>query len=74
MLLTVGNKNPFEEVNASEDMLKTVNKNGGSGVKRADTERLFEWRDYWLVPLYAPQAGGGVVPRTGSFGIFRSKP
>jgi hypothetical protein len=59
MLLTVGNKNPFEEVTASEDMLKTVNKNGGSGVKRADTERLFEWRDYWLVPLYAPQAGGG---------------
>jgi hypothetical protein len=52
MLLTIGNKNPFNEENASDDLIQAVNKNGGSAVKKADAERLFEWRNYWLVPLY----------------------
>ncbi|MFU8772271.1 MAG: histidine kinase N-terminal 7TM domain-containing protein [Anaerolineales bacterium] len=53
MLLTIGNDNPFNEDNTSEDMLQAVNQNGRVGLKRADGERLFEWRNYWLVPLYA---------------------
>jgi len=60
MLLTVGEGNPFEDVDASNDILKSFENDGGNGVKRVDTERLFEWRNYWLVPLYAPHTEEGL--------------
>lgn len=60
MLLTVGEGNPFEDVDASNDILKSFENNGGNGVKRVDTERIFEWRNYWLVPLYAPHTEEGL--------------
>jgi len=51
MLLTLGNDNPFEEVDSQADLLDLVTKNGGVGVKRADQNPLFTWKDYWLSPL-----------------------
>lgn len=62
MLLTIGNRHPFQEADVSEDMLESVTQNGGSGVKRVETDRLFEWRDYWLVPLYSPRTGEEISP------------
>lgn len=51
MFLTLGNDNPFEEVDSQADLLDLVTKNGGVGVKRADQNPLFTWKDYWLSPL-----------------------
>lgn len=51
MFLTLGNDNPFEEVDSQADLLDLVTKNGGVGVKRADQNSLFTWKDYWLSPL-----------------------
>jgi hypothetical protein len=53
MMLTIGNKNPFNEEDASKDLIQTVNKTSGNGVKKAVSDHLFEWRNYWLVPLYS---------------------
>ena len=52
MLLTLGDQSPFEEVDSQADLLSVVAKNGGVGVKRAKTERLFSWQNYWLTPLF----------------------
>ena len=51
MLLTVGDKNPFDEEGLSKDLLQVVNHNGGAGVQRSEFKQMFRWRDYWLVPL-----------------------
>ena len=52
MLLTLGSDNPFEEVDSQVDLLDLVTKNGGVGVKRAEQDPLFTWKDYWLSPLF----------------------
>src|SRR3990170_3905571 len=52
MLVTVGNDNPFEDVNSSEDLLQVVKVNGGEAVKRDQGRGLITWKSYWLVPLY----------------------
>jgi hypothetical protein len=52
MLLTLGSDNPFEEVDSQADLLDLVAKNGGVGVKRAEQDPLFTWKDYWLSPLF----------------------
>ena len=52
MLLTLGSDNPFEEVDSQADLLDLVTKNGGVGVKRAEQDPLFTWKDYWLSPLF----------------------
>ncbi len=52
MLLTLGDDTPFEEVESHTDLLDAVAKNGGVGVKRAETDRLFTWRNYWLAALF----------------------
>lgn len=52
MLLTLGSDNPFEEVDSQVDLLDLVAKNGGVGVKRAEQDPLFTWKDYWLSPLF----------------------
>jgi hypothetical protein len=75
MVLTIGNKNPFNEEDASKDLLQTVNKNSGNGVTKAHTERLFEWRNYWLVPLYASREEDSLLeePRLlGFIGVTRT--
>ena len=51
MLLTMGSDNPFEEVDSQSDLLDLVARNGGVGVKRAEQDPLFTWKDYWLSPL-----------------------
>jgi hypothetical protein len=75
MVLTIGNKNPFNEEDASKDLLQTVNKNSGNGVTKAHTERLFEWRNYLLVPLYASREEDSLLeePRLlGFIGVTRT--
>jgi hypothetical protein len=52
MLLTMGNKNPFEDENLQLELIQTVSKNGGVGVKRAGDYPLLTWKDYWLAPLF----------------------
>jgi len=70
MLLTVGNKNPFEEEHAHVDLLKVVSHNGGAGVKRANYEQVFTWKDYWLVPL--SENGNGEQRLMGFLGAARN--
>jgi hypothetical protein len=52
MLLTLGEDKPFEEIDSQSDLLLLVAKNGGVGVKRAEQDPLFTWKDYWLSPLF----------------------
>ena len=52
MLLTLGDQQPFDEIETQADLFNVVAKNGGVNVKRADTGSLFTWRDYWLAPLF----------------------
>lgn len=59
MLVTIGNENPFKEEDRSEDLINAVRHNGGSGVQRADSDSLFTWKNYWLVPLYATSDDDG---------------
>jgi hypothetical protein len=68
--VTVGNENPFEEEQAHVDLLKVVSNNGGAGVKRADHERVFTWKDYWLVPLF--ENGNGEERLMGFLGAGRN--
>lgn len=51
MLLTFGNKNPFESESPNQ-LIQVVTNNGGPGVKKAEDSGLFTWQDYWLVPLH----------------------
>jgi hypothetical protein len=53
MLVTIGNENPFKDEDQSEDLINAVRQNGGSGVQRANSDSLFTWKNYWLVPLYS---------------------
>lgn len=52
MLLTLGSDYPFEEIDSQSDLLALVARNGGVGVKRAEQDPLFTWKDYWLSPLF----------------------
>ncbi len=70
MLLTVGNENPFEEDQAHVELLNVVSNNGGAGVKRADHEQVFTWKDYWLVPL--SEKGNGEERFMGFLGANRN--
>jgi len=58
MLLTLGNEHPFEEVDSQAELLNVITKNGGAGVKRAEQDPLFTWRDYWLAPLFDESNNG----------------
>jgi hypothetical protein len=57
MLLTLGNKNPFEDESLQLELLQTVSKNGGAGVNLAEGQPLLTWKDYWLIPLYMQGEG-----------------
>jgi hypothetical protein len=70
MLLALGDESPFEEVDSQADLLSVVAKNGGVGVKRAETERLFSWRNYWLTPLFEENNGGERL--SGIIGVERN--
>jgi hypothetical protein len=50
MLVTIGNKNPFETGENSEGLIEIVTQNGGAGVKQ-DGQQLLTWGNYWIVPL-----------------------
>ena len=70
MLLTLGDEHPFEEVESHTDLLNVVAKNGGTGVKRADTEKLFTWHNYWLAPLFEESNGEELL--SGIIGVERN--
>ena len=70
LLLTLGDESPFEEVDSQTDLLSVVAKNGGVGVKRAETERLFSWRNYWLTPLF--EENNGEERLSGIIGVERN--
>jgi hypothetical protein len=70
MLLTLGDQSPFEEVDSQADLLSVVAKNGGVGVKRAKTERLFSWQNYWLTPLF--EENNGEERLSGIIGVERN--
>jgi hypothetical protein len=57
MLITLGAESPFEEVESHTDLLDVVANNGGVGVKRSETERLFTWHNHWLAPLFEEDDG-----------------
>jgi len=70
MLLTLGDESPFEEVDSQTDLISVVAKNGGVGVKRAETERLFSWQNYWLTPLF--EENNGEERLSGIIGVERN--
>jgi hypothetical protein len=70
MLLTLGDESPFEEVESQTDLLNVVAKNGGVGVKRSETERLFTWHNYWLAPLF--EENNGEDHLSGIIGVERN--
>jgi hypothetical protein len=53
MLLTLGNKDPFADENNQLELIQTVSKNGGVGVRRAGEYPLLTWKNYWLIPLFS---------------------
>jgi hypothetical protein len=55
MLVTVGGDTPFENEDDSRDLLDVVKRNGGVGLRHASKEKLFVWRNYWLLPLYGQE-------------------
>jgi hypothetical protein len=70
MLLTLGSDEPFEQVDSQADLLDLVAKNGGVGVKRAEQDPLFTWKDYWLSPLF--EENNDDEHLTGFIGVERS--
>jgi hypothetical protein len=70
MLLTLGDEMPFEEVESQTDLLNAVAKNGGVGVERSDTARLFTWHNYWLAPLF--EENNGEENLSGIIGVERN--
>lgn len=67
MLLTLGDKRPFEDLDSQNDLLNIVATNGGVGVARAEGGSLFTWKDYWLAPLMGE--GDGDEQLTGFIGV-----
>ena len=70
MLLSVGNPHLFEEESLPEDLLQAVARNGSVGVERTEHQRLFTWKDYWLVPLSEYESEEGSL--LGFLGAARS--
>jgi hypothetical protein len=70
MLLTLGDDSPFEEVESHADLLYVVANNGGVGVKRSETDRIFTWHNYWLAPLF--EENNGEENLSGIVGVERN--
>lgn len=70
MLLTLGDDSPFEEVESHADLLNVVANNGGVGVKRSETDRIFTWHNYWLAPLF--EGNNGEENLSGIVGVERN--
>ena len=70
MLLTMGSKNPFEDLDSQNDLLSTVVENGGAGVRRSEQDLLFTWDGYWLVPLFEEEDSEEQL--TGFIGVERN--
>jgi hypothetical protein len=51
MLVTLGGQDPFGESEMPQDLVQAVSRNGGIGVQRTNYEQLFQWKDYWVLPL-----------------------
>lgn len=75
MLLTLGNKNPFDDEEVELELLQTVSTNGGAGVKRVQGQPLLSWKDYWLAPLFKEaegvQEGKPLAQLNGFLGVER---
>jgi hypothetical protein len=75
MLLTLGNKNPFDDESMELELLQTVSTNGGAGVKRVQGQPLLAWKDYWLAPLFGEsrdvQDGKSLDQLSGYLGVER---
>jgi hypothetical protein len=52
MLLTLGDEQPFEEIETQADLFNVVARNGKVNIERSETGSLFIWRNYWLAPLF----------------------
>lgn len=52
MLLTMGNKHPFAEEQTPIELIEAATKNGGVGLERVNDQPLFQWKDYWIAPLF----------------------
>ena len=70
MLLTLGDDSPFEEVESHADLLNVVANNGGVGVMRSETDRIFTWHNYWLAPLF--EENNGEENLSGIVGVERN--
>jgi hypothetical protein len=70
MLVTMGNKHPFEEMDSHTDLLNTVAKNGGVAVRRAKQDPLFTWNGFWLAPLFEEEDSEEQL--TGFIGVERN--
>ena len=58
MLLTLGDRHPFEEIETQADLFNVIAKNGGENVTRSTTSPLFSWRNYWLAALFEENNDG----------------
>jgi hypothetical protein len=58
MLLTLGDRHPFEEIETQADLFNVIAKNGGENVTRSTTSPLFSWRNYWLAALLEQNNNG----------------
>jgi len=72
MLLIIGEENPFEREELPEELVKAASQNGGVGVKRANGQPFFTWKDFWLVPLY--ENGEGESELIGFLGAGPNQP
>jgi hypothetical protein len=52
MLLTIGEKNPFEGGEPQVNLLQEAKKNGNHEVNSSLEKELFIWSGFWLVPLF----------------------
>ena len=68
MLVTIGNDNPFNEEENSEELIQIVTQNGGTDEHQSD-QKLFTWGEYWIVPLYEQSSENNLL--LGFLGTYR---
>lgn len=53
MLLTTGSRQPFSEKQPPTQLIEAAAKNGGIDLERINDQPLFQWKDFWIAPLFA---------------------
>ena len=62
LMVTIGEKDPLQGHEPSQDLLKRVAQNGQQASNGSAALSLFSWGDFWIIPLYERSASQDETP------------